>query len=63
MHVSHSPATTFRTYVKRAIHAHTSTSTSTSVSARAAVRSGNPDWLPDSAGLVAGSPRTWKVRP
>eukprot|EP00966_Prymnesium_polylepis_P068825 1598578-Prymnesium_polylepis.1 len=27
------------------------------------VRSGNPDWLPDSAGRVAGSPRTWKVRP
>eukprot|EP00966_Prymnesium_polylepis_P110005 2545197-Prymnesium_polylepis.1 len=34
-----------------------------SVSARAPVRSGNPDWLPDSPGRVAGSPRTWKVRP
>eukprot|EP00966_Prymnesium_polylepis_P256065 5915287-Prymnesium_polylepis.1 len=29
------------------------------VSARAPVRSGNPDWLPDSAGRVAGSPRTY----
>eukprot|EP00966_Prymnesium_polylepis_P049655 1149456-Prymnesium_polylepis.1 len=29
------------------------------VSARAPVRSGNPDCLPDSAGRVAGSPRTW----
>eukprot|EP00966_Prymnesium_polylepis_P167789 3878880-Prymnesium_polylepis.1 len=27
------------------------------VSARALIRSGNPDWLPDSAGRVAGSPR------
>eukprot|EP00966_Prymnesium_polylepis_P002840 64724-Prymnesium_polylepis.1 len=35
----------------------------TPVSARAPVRSVNPDWLPDSAGRVAGSPRTWKVRP
>jgi hypothetical protein len=36
------------------------------VSARVPVRSGNPDGLPDSAGRVAGSPRTWKawkVRP
>eukprot|EP00966_Prymnesium_polylepis_P126102 2915741-Prymnesium_polylepis.1 len=33
------------------------------VSARTPVRSGNPDWLPDSAGPVTGSPRTWKVRP
>jgi hypothetical protein len=31
---------------------------SVSVSAWAPVRSGNPDWLPDSAGRVAGSPRT-----
>eukprot|EP00966_Prymnesium_polylepis_P078822 1826926-Prymnesium_polylepis.1 len=33
------------------------------LSARAPVRSGNPDWLPNSAGRVAGSPRTWRVRP